>query len=84
MNDKVKKAQQQAREEALKKAHVYQNLFDSKEGKIVLDDLRDEFDMKPLTSEWPHYTHVRAGHLEVLRYIEDVLNVDTTIGEEDA
>lgn len=84
MNDKVKASQRKAREEAYKKAHMYKKLFESKEGKIVLQDLKEEFDMKPLTSEWPHYTHVRAGHLEVMRYIEDVLSVDTTIGEDNA
>jgi len=84
MNEKVKAAQRKAREEALKKAHIYQNLFHSKEGKIILDDLRAEFDYRPLTSEFPHYTHVRAGELNVLRYIEDVLRVDTAIGEDNA
>lgn len=84
MNEKLHKAQKQAREEAMKKAHIYQNLFFSEEGKIILDDLRAEFDLRPLTSEFPHYTHVRAGELNVLRYIEDVLKVDTAIGEDDA
>ena len=84
MSEKLKLAQQKIREEALKKASIYQQLFNSKEGRLILEDLDAEFSMRPLTSEFPHYTHVRAGELNVLRYIEDVLKIDTTIGEEDA
>jgi len=62
--------------EALKKASMYQRLFNSEEGQTVLKDLREAFDGPPLTSELPHYTHVRAGELNVLRYIDDVLQLD--------
>ena len=84
MNDKVKKAQRQAREEALKKASIYQRLFHSEEGRIILDDLEAEFESAPLVSQHPHLMHVRTGELNVIRYINDVLNIDTTIGEDHA
>ena len=66
------------REEALKKASIYQRLFNSDEGQKILYDLRAAFEYPALANEHPHYTHVRAGELNVLRYINDVLNIDTT------
>lgn len=70
--------QEELRAEALRKASIYQRFFLSAEGQEILKDLRDAFDSPKLVSELPHYTHVRAGELNVLRYIDEVLKVDTT------
>ena len=65
--------------EALKEAAKIQRLLNSKEGKAFLMDLMDEFGIhrSMFRHDSAHFTHVRAGHLEVLAYINSVLEVDT-------
>ena len=73
-----KQSVQKAREKALEKVGVYQKLFNSREGEVILKDLEDEFENKSLVSDKAHIMHVRIGELNVIRYIKTVLNVDTT------
>ena len=65
------------RTEALEKARAYKRLFESPDGKEVLDDLKRAFRDPDLHNEHAHYTHVRAGEMNVIGYIEDVINLKT-------
>lgn len=74
MNSKLRKR----KEQALRRVAVYQKLFSTAEGNIILDDLEKTFDSPPLvkSNEGSHYTSVRVGELNVIRYIKEVLKVD--------
>ena len=70
------------RQEALRKAAIYQKLFDTVEGREILADLEREFENRTLAHEKPHLMHMRVGELNVVRYIKSVLQVDIQALEE--
>lgn len=72
MNQKLQKR----REEALRRLAVYQQLFETPQGKEVLEDLRRTFEEPDIDKPEPHKTFVRVGEVNVIRYIDRVLNYD--------
>ena len=76
MDNKNKAKLQELRGKALKKVNVYQRLFKTPDGKVVLDDLTAAFDQALNVPGDSHGTHVRVGNYEVLQYIKQIMEVE--------
>jgi hypothetical protein len=48
----------------------YKNLFSTPDGKKVLEDLIEEFDLDILVSTDPHETYRKIGRREVIKHIQ--------------
>lgn len=59
---------------AAEKQRAFKRLFKTPDGKVVLENLRDEFARVKLNVPGDsHSSHVRIGNYEVVQYIETIM-----------
>ena len=79
MNDKIKEAQRLTAE----RRRAYVNLFDSPNGKVVLEDLDKQFNRTTLRKVDgvidPNASIAAAGCREVLLYIDDMMRNNNAV-----
>ena len=74
MNDQKKDARiEEVRKNAQAKASSFAELFGSSIGKVVLGEIKEQFDVRVLCVEDAHETIIRAAQRDVVHWIEEVI-----------
>jgi hypothetical protein len=61
-----------ARAKSVEKVKTYRDFLDTPNGKIIMEDLKEQFDPPVLCKVSADTTVVRAAQRDVIRYIEDM------------
>ncbi|REK56686.1 MAG: hypothetical protein DWQ49_09960 [Bacteroidetes bacterium] len=60
--------------ETYRLSQAFKRVFNSSDGKVVLEELNKEFGYPQLAGPDPHLTVVRAAQFDVLKYIDLLIN----------
>ena len=74
-----KKLPKEAVEALEKKARRFHNLFTSPDGKRVMRDLENEFDLDELKGQTPHDSFHNVGRRDVITYIRQLIRYQENV-----
>lgn len=76
MSNRTQELVNQKKREISKKALLFKKVFNSDDGKEVLEMLDEEFNPEILFSKNPHETSYNTGRRDVIVYIQQLLRYD--------
>lgn len=78
-----KNSRKQVEEAVRQKAKAFAAVFNSREGRIVLESLKNEFCKDELRAETPHDTYYNLGRRDTVVYIEQMIRYSEREDEKD-